>query len=225
MRPKKAARQSSRLDEVVQEIVTLLGSKGDTDDFGTEVVVRSTIQSLKILTSRDKPIWGFKRSNVAALSALLKNIGDIRKTLSGMPGELLALLAVENLSEQVPSLLEQQNARERLEKIIAPLNYLQARGALLLDRQPGQHGSADFSQRLVADEAWRLMKYHNVKPTSGAASSEYGKIASLLFEAVTGQDKDYKDLQRACKSALERAKKGELNEWRGQVIFKGRMPT
>ena len=140
-----------------------------------------------------------------------------------MPGKLLVLLAVEKLSEQVPSLLEQQNARERLEKIVATLNYLQARCDHLLNQQPGEHPNADFTQRLVAEEAWRLMKYHNLKPASGVASSDYGLIANLLFEAVTGE-RD-KDLQRACKSALVRAKKGELNEWKGQPLFNGRLPA
>jgi hypothetical protein len=222
MPPKKTLRPSSRLDEVVGEIVTLLASKGDTDEFATEVVVRSTIQSLKILTSRNKPVWGFSSSNADALSTLQENIGDLRKTLSGMPGELLILLAVENLSEQVPSLPEQQDGRERLEKIIAVLNYLQARCDRLLDQQPGQHGSADFSQRLVADEAWRLMKYSGLGPASGVADSDFGKTASLLFEAVTGEQD--KDLQRACKFALERAKKGELNDWKGQPLFKFQLP-
>jgi hypothetical protein len=139
-----------------------------------------------------------------------------------MPGELLMLLAGEDVFEQVPSLLEQQNASERLKKIVATLNYLQARCDLLLNQQPGEHGSVDFLQRLVAEEVWRLMKYHNLKPASGVASSDYGEIARLLFEAVTGEQD--KDLQRACKSALERAKKGELKEWKGPTIFKFRLP-
>jgi hypothetical protein len=61
------------------------------------------------------------------------------------------------------------------------------------------------------------MKYCNLKPASGLASSDYGEIARLLFEAVTGKEKD---LQRACKSALVRAKKDELNEWTGRPLFK-----
>jgi hypothetical protein len=138
-----------------------------------------------------------------------------------MPGELLILLAGEDVFEQVPSLLEQQNASERLKKIVAMLNYLQARCDQLLNQPPGEHGSADFSQRLVAEEAWRLMKYHNLKPASGLASSDYGTIARLLFETVTGEDKD---LQRACKSALQRAKEGELKERKGQPLSKVRLP-
>ena len=57
-----------------------------------------------------------------------------------------------------------------------------------------------------------MMKYHKLKPASGLASSDYGEIARPLFEAVTGV-KD-KDLERACKSALKRAKKGELTDWK-----------
>ena len=119
MRAKK-----TRFDEIAAEIVHLLVSKGDTD--ATEVVVRSSIQFLKEL-AQGKPLWSFKKSNTDALSAFLTNIGDLRQTLSAMPGELLILLAVKNVSEQVPSLSEQLDARERLEKIVAMRIYLQTR--------------------------------------------------------------------------------------------------
>jgi hypothetical protein len=216
MRAKKKVRPTSRTDAIATEITDLLSAKGGTEKFATEVVVRSTIQFLKEI-AQNKPPWGFKKSNADALSALQKNISDLRKTLSGIPGELLMLLAAKDVSGQIPSLLEQQNAGERLKKIVGVLTYLQARCDQLLEQQPGEHGSADFSQRRAAEEAWRLMKYHNLKPASGVASSDYGIIATLLFEAVTGEQD--KDLQRACKTALGRAKKGELNDWRGGPSF------
>lgn len=145
---------------------------------GTEILVRSTIQFLKTL-DRGKPLWGLKRSNTDALSAFRKNIGDLRKTLSKFPGELLVLLAVKRLSEQVPSSLEQQNASARLEKIVATLNYLQTRCDDLLNQQPGEHRSADFTQRLVAEQAWRLMKYHDLKPTIATMGRSQGFYLKL----------------------------------------------
>jgi hypothetical protein len=222
MRAQKKALPTSRFDEIVAEIVSLLASKEEVDKFATEVSVRFTIQFLKD-PAQKKPLWGSKKTNTDALSVLQRDIGNLRETLRGMPKEILVQLAIEKLPEQIPSLLEQHNAIGRLKQIVAMLDYMRARCDQLLSQPPGEHGSANFSQRLVAEEAWQLMKNYMLKPASGVAGSTYGLIASLLFEAVTGQYG--KDLQRACKSALERAKKGELNEWRGPTIFKGQLPT
>jgi hypothetical protein len=220
MRAQKKALPTSRLDEIVVEIVDLLDPRGGGDKFATEVSVRFTIDFLKN-PAQKKSLWGAQKSNADALSALQKNISDLRKTLRGTPAELLVLLAIEKLPEQIPSLFEQQNAIDRLRQIVATLDYLHARCDQLLKQPPGEHGNANFSQRLAADKAWQLMKNHNLKPASGIDSSVYGSIARLLFEAVTGQ---VKDLQRACKSALARAKGGELKEWKGPALFKGRLP-
>jgi hypothetical protein len=224
MRAKKTALPTSRSDEIVTEIVNLLASKQDEPDkFATEFSVRSTIQFLRAPEMK-KPLWGFNKSNDDALSALQENIGDLQKTFKGLPSKVLSLLAIERLPEQgqIPSPLEAQNALDRLKKIVAMLNYLQARCDQLLEQKPGEHGNTDFSQRLVAEEAWRLMKNHKLKPASGIVGSDYGEIASLLFEAATGEYD--KNLQRACKSVLERVKKGEFREWKGPTIFKGRLP-
>ena len=64
----------------------------------------------------------------------------------------------------------------------------------------GEHGSEDFRRRRVAVEAWRLLKLYNNEPASGTADSLYEKVASLLWEAATGER--HRDLQRACKDAL-----------------------
>ena len=72
MRAPSKAPLTSRLDEVVAEIVDLLVSKGDTDKFAAEVVVRSTIQFLKEIAQKKEPLWGSKKLNADALSALLK---------------------------------------------------------------------------------------------------------------------------------------------------------
>jgi hypothetical protein len=225
MSAKKKA-PASRSDEIVAEIVNLLTSKQDRPDkFATEFSVRGVIQLLKAPEMMNKPLWGFNKSNDDALCALQTNIGDLQNTFKGLPNKVLVMLAMEKLPEpdQIPSSLEQENALERLKKIVAMLGYVQRRCDQLLERKPGQHGNADFSQRLVAEEAWQLMKNHKLKPASGLASSDYGEIACLLFEAATG--KYGKDLQRACKSTLKRAKEGELNTWKGRpTISKGRLP-
>ena len=223
MRAKTKAPLNSRSDEIVAEIVNLLAGGADIgpDEIGTEFTVRSTIQLLKTLASNKKPLWGTKKSNIAALSALQKNIGNLQKAFNELPVEMKVQLAIKELSEQIPSLSEQQVAIARLEKIAGTLRYLEVRCDQLLSQPPGEHGNTDFLQRLIAEEAWRLMKNHYLKPASGIDGSRYGKVSNLLFEAVTGEDRD---LQRACKSVLAAAKKGDFREWKGPTIFKGRLP-
>jgi hypothetical protein len=212
MRAKERALPPARRSEVVAEIVELLVPQGDdSDKFTAEFMVVSAIQFIDGLPK--KPVWGFKESNSKSLSALSKSIRDLRKTLAKTPAEILILLAGADLSEQWPLMREQQMAIDRLKRGVAVLGYMQRRCDELQTQKVGGHRGADSMQRLIAEEAWRLMKYHALTPASGISESTFGMISSLLFEALTGEAN--KDLQRHCKSALERAKKGELNEWRG----------
>jgi hypothetical protein len=209
----KNAPAKSRRDEIVGELVNLLVPDGDgSDRFSSEFVVFSTIQFIQQSNSK-KPLWGFSEANRKSLSALSKNIRDLRKTLAEAPGEVLFMLASADQSDQSPPALKQQIVLDRLKRIVAVLGYLQSRCEELQTQKVGGHRSADFSQRMVAEEAWRLMKYHNLTPASGILGSTLGEVATLLFEALTGEDN--KDLQRACKAALERAKDGKLTEWQG----------
>jgi hypothetical protein len=213
MGAKEKARAKSRRDEIVGELVNLLVPDGDESDrFSSEFVVLSTIQFIQQSNSK-KPLWGFAEANSKSLSALSKNIRDLRKTLADAPGETLLLLAGADPSDQFPLARKQQVLLDRLKQIVGMLGFLQRRCDELHAQKVGGHRGADFSQRMVAEEAWRLMRYHDLTPASGISDSTFGMVATLLFEAATGEND--KDLQRACKAALERAKDGKLTEWRG----------
>jgi hypothetical protein len=213
MRAKKKAPLKSRHDEILAELVSLLAPDGDDSDrFSTEFSVLATIQYLQRSGLLTKPLWGFSEVNGESISALLGNIQTLRKTLAETPSEVLILLAGADPSDQFPKQRERQSLLDRLQSIVSVLSYLQRRCEELQVQKVGEHRLVNFSQRLVAEEAWRLMKNHMLTPASGIADSPYGKVAALLWEAVTGESKD---LQRACKTAITRAKAGELREWQG----------
>jgi hypothetical protein len=214
MGAKKKAPSNQRRDEIVAEVVDLLVPDGDDSDrLSSHVTVTSALEYLQRSGSLTKPVWGFSEANGKSISALSDKVRDLRKALSDTPNEALILLAGADPSDQFPSARRQQILLGRLRRIVATLGYLQRRCEELDANKVGVHRLANFSQRAVAEEAWRLMKNHMLTPASGISDSTYGMVATLLWEAVTGEAE--KDLQRACKDALARAKAGELREWRG----------
>jgi hypothetical protein len=64
-------------------------------------------------------------------------------------------------------------------------------------------GRGDQVKEWCALSAWRwIVKFSQARPTSGSINSPYREIASLVYEAVTGnQDKDF---ERTCEAVLKR---------------------
>jgi hypothetical protein len=225
------APNKSRLDEVVQEIVAEIQSDPDRRDDATELDVRTTIRLLRARdqevayrgTSKERmPTRGKRQENVEDFTTLLKEIKRLRKALQKMSAPALILLfsGEDDVStDEIPSAEVQQKVERRLRQITATLSYMQARCDSLLAARPGEHGHAEYRQRRVAHEAWRLLRRHGKKPAGGTLDSLYGRIASLLYEAMTGTAD--LDLQWACKAALRLADEGGLSD--GPVIGRGRI--
>jgi hypothetical protein len=223
------APNKSRPDEVVQEIVEALESDPD-DRFSTELSVRATISLLRELdrevayrgTSKERmPIAGKRQENVDDFKALLKQIDGLQKALGKTSSPaLFHLFSGDDVvgPDQIPSVEVQEKVQRRLRQVTGTLAYMRARCDFLLDERPGEHGGADFRQRRVAHEGWRLLKGKGKEPAGGTMDSLYGQIASLLYEAMTGEGN--KDLQWACKAALRLADEGELRDV-GPVIGRG----
>jgi hypothetical protein len=226
------ALNKSRLDEVVREIVEALESNPDDRD-ATEVSVRAAIRFVRELDqpiayrggSKERvPITGKRQENVDDFKVLLKQLKGLRKALSNMSSPaLFHLFSGDDVVEphQIPSTEVQERVVSRLQRVTGTLAYMQARCDFLLDERPGEHGGAEFRQRRVAHEAWRLLKGHGKIPAGGTMDSLYGQIASLLYEAITGESD--KDLQWACKAALRLSDEGGLRD-DGPIIGRGQIP-
>jgi hypothetical protein len=220
-----APTDKSRLDEIVREIAALLQDKPDlparevlgisprtVQDYAkieTEVDVRSAIELLQ--TTLDQPIaWrgdekepmplrGKRGKNMEEFAAVLSQIESLQEAIRNMSGPALFMLFSGEDTERLPSVEVYQQTEARLRRFTGALAYWRGRCDHLLAMR-GEHGSADIRQRRVAEAAWRLLKLYNKEPADGTADSLYGKVASLLWEAATGER--HRDLQRACKDAL-----------------------
>jgi hypothetical protein len=207
------------LDRIVGELVGELTGEA-SDRMASEMYVRTSIDALRTLTAararvntREKqPPWGYKQDNLDASADILKHANALHEALNRAPTTALFLIAMPELPDDeaapVPSKTVQHATQSRMKKIGTMVAYLRSRCGELIANPVGEHRSAAFSQRLTAEEAWRLMRLHGKEPGGGSAGSQYGIVASLLFEAVTAEAN--RDLERACKAALKRAKNGRL---------------
>ena len=206
-------------DDVVQRIVDKIQT--DTaDQLSNELSVRFTIKLLHEL-DREVPyrgslnerisIRGKRQENVEDFTALLKKIKALENALKKMssPARMMFFSGEsEFASDNFPAVEVQERAFHQLKQTLGMLATMRMRCNFLLAERPGEHGNTKHRERRVAEEAWRLLRRHRKRPAGGAPGSLYGDIASLLWEAMTGE-RD-KDLQRACKTALRLADKGGI---------------
>jgi hypothetical protein len=225
------APKEASLDEVVERIVAEFIDKDASQKLLCErfnvrqrkAALETDIrQTIRLLRERDReiayrssskermPIRGKRDENDEDFAALLKQIKGLQEALkkAGAPALFLLLSGESDVrSDRVPPSDVQHKVEQRINEVVGMLGYLRARCEWLRAERPGEHGNTGYRQRLVAHEAWRLLRRHGKSPTSGAPGSDYGDVASLLYEAMTGKEKD---LQRACKAALQLANEGQI---------------
>jgi hypothetical protein len=93
---------------------------------------------------------------------------------------------------------------ERIKHFMGLLGYARARCDQLIAMRPGRRPDANYREQQCSREAYDLLKCHGIEPRSGVFTSRYGKIASLLFEGMTGIAN--KDLEKECKCVLAAVK-------------------
>src|SRR5262249_20709770 len=150
------------------------------------------------------PLWGFRQDNLEAIKTVHTHIKRLQKALKQTPKQALFLLFAPAPEDDIPSDAAQKQVIARVHTMTAMLVRLRARCDALLRVKPGTHAGAGYRQRWVAEEAWHLMQRHGMQPTSGIATSVYGRVAGLLYEA--GFNKYGKDIERGCKSVLAQVK-------------------
>jgi hypothetical protein len=196
---------------------------GGQDILATEVSVAASVGYVGTLAKPGRPIWGVRKQNIDAVRGLKKRITDLKRSLKRTPDAALFLLFaadVNGLSDAAPSTDAQQAALVRFERTMATLIYLDARCDQILRTKPGKHASTDHLKHLCAEESWRLLRSHGVKPASGVFTSVLNRIASLLYESAKG--KFGEDLERACKDTLRAASAGEISD-RGRSLGSARL--
>jgi hypothetical protein len=209
------------------EIIELIAGQIDKDHVGVQVAVRSVVNFLHALDEAP-PLRGRRTDNIEDFRALDAQLSRLQRTLAEIlsPSALCLLFSDEDdvIPNNLPSAETQQQFLIALQQFTVKLASLRKRCKYLIEVQPGDHGSAGVRERLVAIEAWQLLAMFGKKRAGGTAESLYGRIASLLWEAMTGEID--KDLQRACKAVLKDAKDGNLlPSQRGPTLARRRLPN
>jgi hypothetical protein len=228
-------------NEIIREIVAKLApqdkrskpwSEGDLISAAITVDVGGTIKYLVIadqevryrgLTKAKIPFRGKQKDNEKDFEVIREQVRALRESLRNSSSPALTLLfsaEVDISGDRIQSVEEQTKGLHSLHEVIMTLAKMEARCDFLIRRQPGEHGNAGYRQRRVADETWRLLRRHGKDAGGGTPGTVLGDIASLLWEAMTGEAD--RDLQRACKAALQAASTGELRN-DGQTIGRGKI--
>jgi hypothetical protein len=212
------APREARQAEINREIVDELADQ-DADREALEILVRATVDELRALdrsiadrgaSKRHVPTRGRRQENVEDFTAIRKQVDGLQKALKKASGPALAFLfSSESYDDRdFPPVAEHTRMLDRLQQFGTMLAIVRRRCESLLQHRPGEHASADFRQRRVAEAAWHLLRVGGKEPAGGTLDSCYGRIASLLYEAMTAEPD--RDLQWACKAALRKAAEGSL---------------
>jgi hypothetical protein len=124
------------------------------------------------------------QENAASLPRVQRAITELHDALGEIPPEAILAFFGKDWSwddDEIPSLTDQSKIIERLKMFVGMLAFYHRRAGQLIAKPPGQHGSAYWRQRLAAARAFDLVCQYGVKRARGE------KVASLLFEAMTGR--------------------------------------
>jgi hypothetical protein len=207
-----------RDDDIVADILSILKAPL------VEVYVRKLIDDLR---ANCPPLTGNKNLNIGYLRDLRNKIARFKKLLKDAPAPLKTVLFSPEFALPLliigqgyagdfnPRLREYLAQRQpvRLAQLVEMLDWLDAQCKETVRLELGTHGALDnqklhaaIASRSVLEEA--VAFYPDKKPLFGCSeTSDYCKVASLFYEAMTG--KDFSDLRHACELALTARAKQE----------------
>jgi len=188
-----------RAKEITKEIVTLLAEERKEkdllsadksppgEDSGVAIglslgCVQSVIDFLRAV--RDTPLYGYRSDNTEGIKDYRRGLKIAYRALKKMPAvELIRFMIGDH---DIPSDADQKLALKLVAERATFYATEIARCDDRLRNQLGIHKSADYRKQLAAREAIGLLKQHGLLPGSGKPTQTYGKVACLLFEAMTG---------------------------------------
>jgi hypothetical protein len=133
----------------------------------------SVLQKISDLQKLTGPVWGNRTANHEYISDTRKDIDRLQRRLEKLPGHVRYRLFMPDFG--LPSDKQAETTK------------------------PGAHASSNHLQRKCAVEAKVLMEDRGLPVVDGRLTSKFGRIASLLYEAVTGA---CQDLEWACRAVV-----------------------
>jgi len=139
------------------------------------------------------PFTGNQKANTKAARRLFKWIDEGEKLLNELPkgSALLEMLfgprqnAPVNSPEHLEAVVRQ--ARAHYEDFLNRLESLRRRSEWLIQAKIGEHGSAGYLQERAAIAARHLCEKAGKPLAWSSPASAYRKVASYLYEAMTGE--------------------------------------
>jgi hypothetical protein len=206
----------NRLHEIAEEIVDHLrpwkDRKGNDE---ITLAVNRELRFLLILAPFEAK-RADRTQNRAHAQQLDGALLSVEMLLASAPGPLrdfllnpLPTMAMDGVWWQTPSTedIEREN-RERADSFAAELKRLREVCARAIDPGFGYHPNYDRAKRFCAMFALGLMRDLSDRPITGTKDDTFRAIASLYYEAISGQ-RDA-DLKRACDSELRDNRGREL---------------
>jgi hypothetical protein len=204
----KRSKDKRSKDEIVAEIMKILEAP---------LVEKYVSKLIDDLCKNPQPFTGNRRNNIDYLNDLRNGIKRFKRLLRKAPAPLRTvlfspefargLLATQGTTGDFnPNLRNYLSQREpaRLTQLVGVLDGLDARCEETARLALGTHAGANQLKRDAAtasrDVIDSSITFYPEKKLSFSCSktSEYCRIASLFFEAVTGEDES--DLRRQCKA-------------------------
>jgi hypothetical protein len=183
-------------EEIVADISAELG-----DDPAIKANIRSMVKVVRDLKDLS-PMVGNSRANVKFAKQVLKQIDELEKLFANPPdGAVLEMLFASRQTMPV-------NSPERLESVAWEakawrqdwLISLRSRCEWIIAERIGESGKIGDKQRKAAIAAKGLCRIADKPPAWSSPTSAYRKVASLLYEAMTGK---VDQLERACEWVAE----------------------
>jgi len=176
--------------------------------------VRALIDGLRTETP---PLFGNRKVNEEFADKLRRRINRVEAALKVVPEgfPLLVLFAPEAFlpfyllgqfpagqgatAEIAEGLIDtaMEQTQKRLERLQQDLATLRARCDQVIALGLGEHGSAGYPQERAALCSREIMDRCGL-PLTCSPTSKYCKVASLFFEAMTGEEN--RDMRRPCES-------------------------
>jgi hypothetical protein len=197
------------------------------EDLAEASATYDAFQAMTFLRGSSKlgALQGRQQDNLKNFKAVRKQITGLRTALADTNAQALAMLFshdTEVKSGKIPTAEEAQKTLDQVRAFTSWLAYLQRRCDFLIAEKPGDHGHVDQLQRATALEAYLMLRRYKITTVGGGDESVLGRVASLLWEGITGEYN--KSLRRACKAVLAEAKKqGVLLDVNARVVGHGRI--
>jgi hypothetical protein len=187
-------------EEIIADIAVELGA-----DPATRANIRSMVKVVRDLKNLS-PMVGNSRANVKFAKRVLKQIDELEKLFAKPPdGAVLEMLFASKQSLQS---LPVDPSVERAEAVAWEarawrqdwLISLRSRCEWIIAEKIGESGNVGNKQRKAAIAARGLCKMAGKPLAWSSPTSAYRKVASLLYEAMTGE---VDQLERACEWVAE----------------------